>query len=173
MCDIDLCVFDFWSPANGWDVLFGGAFAVLSAVIAVVLALWVQRRDFEKRTIEMNKSTEAAKSLARDQWRRHIIEESLELLTQCQTLALNTNMSTPRRTTIALELGAITMLFAADPEPYGRLVGQWFENQARFVLAAGNGENPAGAVEGISAQIVFGLIQWFQGDWTSKSFETR
>lgn len=76
--------FDFVDPGNGPEVLAAGVFTIVAVVGSVLLALWSQRRDFDRRELEMRSTYKAQEESEWATWRRHMAERAMGVITDAR-----------------------------------------------------------------------------------------
>lgn len=72
----------FSDAGNGPEVLWAGMFTLVAVIGSVLLALWSQRRDFDRRETEMKSAFEAQEQSQWSSWRRHIAERCMALISR-------------------------------------------------------------------------------------------
>lgn len=80
---------DFADSGNGPEVIWAGIFTLVAVIGSVLLALWSQRRDFNRREAEMKTAFEAQEHAQWSTWRRHMAERCMALISKVAALAID------------------------------------------------------------------------------------
>lgn len=117
--------FDFADPGNGPEMLTAGAFTIIAVVGSVLIALWSQRRDFDRREVEMKSAYKAQNDSEWATWRRHMAERAMGVITDAAQAGLAFHDSGRSYLEAHHEVDEIHSLLHLDPHPSGRIVGDW------------------------------------------------
>lgn len=192
---------DFWAwwasvePRTDWIAIIVGFFATLvSTGLAVLIALWIQRRDFSKRAKEMAEQNSADAEVRRadlatrtaeleaqaatesrqrrDDWRRTIVSKAFDVLNEAAGVALQPYLAgdrnpDARRERVVRDVESLQMEFRLDVESGGNNVGEWFKRAAMEILGATSPDVP-----GLMARARFELTEWASGGRTSDHFSS-
>lgn len=122
---------DFGAPGNGPEVLWAGMFTIAAVVGSVLLALWSQRRDFDRRESEMKSAFEAQEATEWAGWRRHMAERGMGVLTKVAQAGLEFHNHGKPYLETHQEVDEIHSLLHLDPHPSGTIIGDWISTTCR------------------------------------------
>ncbi|MFK0042053.1 hypothetical protein ACIQTW_19640 [Paenarthrobacter sp. NPDC090517] len=127
---------DFADAGNGPEVLWAGMFTVIAVVGSVLLSLWSQRRDFQRREEELKSTFAAQEQAAWAGWRRQIAERALLLVTKACDVVMMTDPDAQDTEAFRLfnEAREVEALLSLDRSGHGRMLGEWLGSQVFGIL---------------------------------------
>lgn len=194
---------DFWGwwasvePRTDWIAIFVGFIATLiSTIVAVIIALNLQRRDFDKRAAEIDRQnaldaeqrcvdldtrkrelaeqSEADARSRRDDWRRGILSRAFEVLNDAALFGTHPNDRKndyrDRKTAVLNAIHSLQVEFRADPQPGGDAVGNWYRRRVEEIMMPSGGTQRGAEVEGLSSRVRSDLGEWAAGRVTNDWF---
>lgn len=197
---------DFWAwwasvePRTDWIAIIVGFFAaLLSTIVAVVIALNLQRRDFDIRAAEIDRQnaldaeerrvdldtrrqelaeqSEADARSRRDDWRRGIMSRAFDVLNEAALFGThpdpNRNDYGHRKTIILHAIHSLQVEFRADSQGGGDAVGNWYRRRVEEVMMPTDGRQRGAQVEGLSSRVRSDLGEWAAGRVTNDWFMTQ
>ncbi|MGX5695447.1 hypothetical protein ACWKWP_04545 [Agromyces soli] len=133
---------DFTEAGNGWEVLFAALFSGLSTLIAVWVALLLQRRDFDRRTAEAIDAELRRAGTAASETRRDLVATAIRALAVAEAAALDPyghiQHVQPEAVTTA-QIEETAALLTTDPDLDSVAVGNWFRKYALELRASSPG----------------------------------
>lgn len=158
-----------------WIAVLGSFVATfLAAWLAAVIALRTQRADFERRADELLHQSAADAAARAEDWRRATLTRALNVVDDAARHGLDPYLAGADRVTNAAE--SMRMEFRLDPRGDGGHVGDWFVNQVRFILAAGQQAalgTREGTISGLTAQVRQELAEWAEGKTRNVDFTAK
>lgn len=131
----------FANLGNGAEVLWAGAFTLVGIIASVLLALWVQRRDFRRRQRELQQTVYAQINGEESAWRRSLAERAIDGINM---VARETMKPHPRPfTELHHEVDSVHTLLHLDSHPGGTALAEWFTVKARQIYELGPIDNQA------------------------------
>lgn len=122
---------DFGAAGNGPEVLWAGMFTIAAVVGSVLLTLWSQRRDFDRREAEMKSAFDAQEATEWAAWRRHMAERGMGILTTVAQAGLEFHNHGKPYLETHQEVDEIHSLMHLDPHPSGAIIGDWISTTCR------------------------------------------
>jgi hypothetical protein len=124
-------IITFGVAANGWDSLLTLVTQAVATVIAILLALWIQRREFRAATKDRAVIVRREHAVIREGWRRTTVADAIDALWAHGDERLfkeGGNQHSTRRALIAA-----TARFRLDSDTGGDQAAEWFASQIRIV----------------------------------------
>jgi hypothetical protein len=126
-------ILDFGDSGNGPEVLWAGMFTLVAVVGSVLLALWSQRRDFNRREAEMRSAFKMQEQAQWSTWRRHMAERCMALISKVADLATD-EVDGPTYFRILHETEELDSLLHLDCHEGGPVLGDWIRAQVSGML---------------------------------------
>lgn len=163
---------DFWQTPEWIRGDFGktsvmeliAAFA--SVVASVLLALWIQRRDFDNRVFESQSAEYVRRATARQEVRRSLLERALDLVVETSEYAIVVRdgpVDLAREGALNAKVDTLAILFRQDSDEHGAQLQFWIQKQF-ITLRKGEGvsDDHTLNVTRIRWEVQQDLITWFE-----------
>jgi hypothetical protein len=146
----------------------------LSSALAVSIALWLQRRDFHGRSLELAQQIESSRRDARDEWRRQLTSSAFLVIDQAASYGMVPYDPVVKLTMTLNEIDSLQIKFRLDAETGGHYVGAWFKRRALELIAPQPDALEREAyVQGVSATMRFEISEWALGQKSSEYFANK
>ena len=151
---------DFADGGNGPEVLWAGMFTLVAVIGSVLLALWSQRRDFDKREKERKSALAAQEESDWSNWRRHIAERCMALVSRAANLSMGHHIHRADGFSISQEADELTALLHLDLENVGPVLGDWMTGQVWAMTDLAGDADGLKKVAEIAARTRARIMQW-------------
>ncbi|QHF24214.1 hypothetical protein GTU73_09450 [Rathayibacter sp. VKM Ac-2804] len=154
---------DFWSAAPWWqDVLNRTSWLELiasfvSIILSVLVALWIQRADFEKRAEEAAAAEQARVSDVAEEARRDLLIRAYDLIADATSVGLQLTAVKGRKEIYRLRAMTTASLFRLQKEPGARGFAGKFTDDIVHLL-----DSPQYSF--VAPRLVFFLEEWARGE---------
>ncbi|ABM10504.1 hypothetical protein IG195_21455 (plasmid) [Arthrobacter sp. TES] len=133
---------DFSAPGNASEILWAGVLTLIAIVGSVLISIWIQRKDFDRREkeqtesfnqrqAEVNATLTAQAEADLQKWRRHMAERMIDLISQAASYAIDRKGS--RAAILQDAEGIHTILHMDNNDEFG--MGAWIESKCRELIA--------------------------------------